>query len=410
MSVAVFVACSLAFWASGRTALARLLVRYGMNNANAEALDAAIRLTPADAEGHYGRAELASYLDQPAAALSEMELAVSLRPRDYALWLELGMTRDQLGDTSGAFAAFNESVRLAPYYSKPRWQRGNLLFRMGRYDDAFLDLRNSAGSDPAFLAGLIDLAWGASNRDPVLTEQIVQPRNDAGRLALAFFFARHGRPANASVQFDLVKHVTDEQRRDLVQALAAAGAFAEAFAVWRKGDSTSGDEALKGAVYDGSFERSLSFEGSSFGWRPAHNVAGLSLSLDQNAPHAGGRSLRIDFNGDSDPDLPIVSQLVLVDPATKYRLSFAARTKNIVSGGPPLLVIKDAATEGASRLASSPPLAANSESWQVMNLEFQTGANTKAVVISLQRERCTGSPCPIFGTLNLDSVVLERLQ
>jgi hypothetical protein len=409
LSLLVIVACGWSFWASGRTALSRLLVKYGMATANAEAFDAAIRLTPVDAEGHYGKAELANYLFQPAAALPEMELAVSLRPRDYALWLELGMTRDQLDDQNGALAAFNESVRLAPDYAKPRWQRGNLLFRLGRHEEAFLDLQRAVGSDPSFLPGLIDLSWGASNHDPVVTEKLLGTQNDGGHLALAFFFAKQGQPKYALSQFAQVKSAREEQRRDLVQALAAAGSFSEAFIVWSNGPGgTPG--SVTGAIYDGSFERSLTFDAAGFGWRPLRSVPAVNLSLDQNTPHTGARSLRVDFNGDSDPDAAILTQLVLVQPNSQYKLSFAALTRNLVTGGAPLIVVSDSTNQPMVRLGNSKPLTAGAEQWQVNTLEFRTGLGTKAVTFSLQREHCRESPCPIFGSLNLDSFELERVS
>src|SRR4030095_9143131 len=122
----------------------------------------------------------------------------------------LGMTRDQLDDQNGALAAFNESVRLAPDYAKPRWQRGNLLFRLGRHEEAFLDLQRAVGSDPSFLPGLIDLSWGASNHDPVVTEKLLGTQNDGGHLALAFFFAKQGQPKYALSQFAQVKSAREE--------------------------------------------------------------------------------------------------------------------------------------------------------------------------------------------------------
>jgi hypothetical protein len=409
VSALAIAACMWAAWASGRTAAARALVRYGLSTTTASALDTAVRLTPTDAQGHYGRGALANYLNQPDQALAELEVAVSLRPRDYALWLELGMTRDQLEDTAGALSAFNEAVRLAPFYSKPRWQRGNLLFRSGRYDEAFSDLRNAADSNPGLLPGLIDLAWGAGNHDPTVTEQILQVRRDSGHLALAFFFASHGRPESALTHFGLAKSVTEEKRRDLIQALVAAGAYSQAFAIWHSAEPNSSPHPLQGEIYDGGFERALTFNDTSFGWAPTRNLAGLSLSLDQNNNHGGSHSLRIDFNGESDPDLPIIKQLVFVEPNTHYKLSFAIRTSNIVTGGPPIVVISDATSKDASRIASTAALP-KSENWQINNLEFVTGAKTTAVLCSLQREHCTSSPCPIFGALNLDDFTLERIN
>jgi len=229
-------------------------------------------------------------------------------------------------------------------------------------------------------------------------------------MALALFFANHGQPANALSQFGLAKNVTDEKRRELVQVLSTAGAYAEAFGVWRNNTTFPGDAGLlKGKIYDGGFEATLTFDDTNFGWRPARDVAGLNLSLDTNAPHAGSRSLRLDFNGNSSPDSPIVTQLVLVEPVTRYKLSFAARATNLVTGGPPIVTIKDATTPSL-RLAGSAALPANTAGWQLYGVEFLTGSSTKAIIISLQREGCASSPCPIFGSLNLDSFSLERTR
>lgn len=400
------VICCWAAWASGRTALARILVKYGTNVGTAAPLDNAIRLAPADAESHYMRAMLSSYLDQPADALGELELAVSLRPRDYALWLNLGMTRDQLDDQSGALLALNESVRLAPYYSEPRWQRGNLLFRLSRYDEAFADLRGAANSNPGLLPNLIDLAWGTSGHNAALTEQIVQAQTSSSHLALALYFARRGEPAKALSNFAQAKDVTVEKRRELVRNLAESGAFAEAFAVWRNSTVPAGGADV--AVFDGSFEGPVSVEDTGFGWRAERGLANLTLSQDPKSPQTDAHSLRIDFKGISNPDSPILTQLLPVAPAAHYKLSFAVRTTNIISGGLPKVVIKDP-RQGMTAIANSIPLPANSGAWQLINLEFRTGAATRAIVISVERERCSDSPCPIFGSLNLDSFSLTRV-
>jgi hypothetical protein len=206
-----------------------------------------------------------------------------------------------------------------------------------------------------------------------------------------------------------VKSVREEQRQDLIQALAAAGSFTEAFIVWSNGPGGA-PGSVTGAIYDGSFERSLTFDAAGFGWRPLRNIAAINLSLDQNAPHTGARSLRVGFNGDSDPDAAILTQLVLVQPDSQYKLSFAARAQNLVTGGAPLNVVSDTTNQPVVRLGNSKPLSADAEKWQVNTLEFRTGSATKAVTFSLQREHCRESPCPIFGSLNLDSFELERVS
>ena len=136
------------------------------------AAEAAIRLEPSDPEAAFARGSLLKLSGQSAQSLAEFERAVSLRPRDYYLWLELGLVRDELGDTQGALSSLNEAVRLAEYYAQPRWQRGNFFLRIRRYDEGFTDLRRAAENNPALLPNLIDLAWGLSKGDARLAEAI----------------------------------------------------------------------------------------------------------------------------------------------------------------------------------------------------------------------------------------------
>ena len=99
-------------------------------------------------------------LQAEAEAEASLEIATSLRDGSEDLWIELGNTREELGDRQGALAAFDRAVRSAPYYAHTHWQRGNLLLRMGRYDEAFADLRQAAARNREYFPTLINLAWG----------------------------------------------------------------------------------------------------------------------------------------------------------------------------------------------------------------------------------------------------------
>lgn len=391
---------------SGRVSISRIFMKYGTTVLDSTAVDTAIGLTPNDAEAHYARGTLFNYFQEPGAALKELELAVSLRPRDYYLWQELGMTREQVGDQSGALFCFNEAVRLAPYYAQPLWQRGNFLFRRGRYDEAFADLRQAATSNPEFLPALIDLAWGSSGKDARLTDQIIQLPGGKEQYALALFFARHGKADEAVAHLRSAGVISTADRRNLVKELLAAGSIAQAFEVWsgKTGDSP----AARGTVFDGGFEGPLNLDETGFGWRLAPAQPGLSMSQDGRQPQSGGRTLRIDFTGHANPAAEIFSQIIPIDPAIRYKLNFAARTSEIVTGGPLEVLVKD--VNGQRLLGRSERLPANSGGWQTFSIEFVTGAASQAIAISLQRETCTSSPCPIFGVVSLDSFSLERLK
>jgi hypothetical protein len=303
--------------------------------------------------------------------------------------------------------AFNEAVRLAPYYALPRWQRGNFLVRQGRLGEGFADLRYASASNPDYIPTLIDLSWGISKGDQKVAEDYAQITTSQMRLAFAEFLARQGKGREAVEQFALAGAVSDQTRDELVRHLMSANFFKEAFQIWsRDKAAASGDQGAT-VIYDGGFEGPLSFDEQGFGWRVVRSSQSVKLASDSSLRQNGSKSLLIEFLGDSNPDTPLLSQVILVKPSTRYRLNFAARTQEIVTGGLPIAVVTDSAGS-RKRLAESPPLAQKSTDWQVVSFDFPTEPGTVAITLSIQRKNCTTSPCPIFGSIWLDSFSIEE--
>jgi hypothetical protein len=401
--------CLFVIQAAARYGFSQLLMTYALTAGNLPAARKAIQLTPKDAEAHFAGAALLSLSGAPDQAVIELERAVALRPADYGLWSELGLLRDQTGDTAGALAAFDEAVRRAPFYSQPRWNRGNVLLRRGEYEAAFEDLSQAARSNPELVPNLIDLAWSISRGDVKLTEQLAQIKGDKMHIAFARFLTRHGKAEDAITQFADAGNVPDAVRRELVEQLLAKGAFKEAFNIWKR---AHGIESAKGAapsIYDGGFEGPLGFEQRDFSWRVPRNLQSTTISLDSSQPQSGSKDLRVEFSGNSNPGTVIVSQVILVEPSRRYQINFASRSQDVITGGQPLVNVSDASGD-QKRLGQSPPLAKGASDWQSYSFEFTTTPTTTAVVLSLQRENCTMSPCPIFGAISLDSFSIEQLK
>ena len=390
--------------------LSRLLVTYSLITGNLAAAKKATQLTPGDAESHLAAAAVLSSAGSPNQCVVELEQAVALRPADYGLWSQLGLSRDQTGDTAGALKAFDEAIKRAPYYSQPYWNRGNALLRSGQYEAAFNDLNQAAQSNPELVPSLLDLAWGLSRGDVKLTEQLTQIKTDKTRLIFAKLLARQGRANDAVAQFGGVANVPEAIKQELIDQLLAKGAFREAFDVWKTTSGLKNDNAPGSpAIYDGGFEGSLALGEGGFGWRVPRDLQAMSVSLDSSQPHSGSQSIRIEFGGNSNPGSLVISQLLLAESGGRYRINFAARSQDIVTGGLPLLVVSDA-TGDLKRLGQSSPLAKGTSTWQPFSFEFTTSPTTTAVVLSLQRENCTTSPCPIFGSVSLDSFSVQRLR
>lgn len=384
---------------AARIGFSRLLTRYAIGANSLAAADQAIQLTPADAEAHRARATVLNRLHRPAEAKRSLETATRLRSQHATLWLELGATREELGDTEGALAAFDQAVRYAPHYGETHWQRGNLLLRMGRYDEAFADLRLAARSDRRFLPTLIDLAWGLSGGVAKRTEELIQVSNDQDRLEFARFLARKGQGSETLNQAGLLNApLSGENWEELVRLLVAGRSFREAFRLWKGGETSEG-------FVNGMFEDPLVLDDCCFHWVIAEGQAKANFALDVAEKSSGAKSLQISFNGEWSPGAALLSQMIVLGPG-RYRINFAVKTKDLVTGGPLRIVLTDAASDQI--LAKSETFPQSTGSWQQFHVEVTTPA-TEAVVVSLKRESCASSPCPIFGTVWLDEFWFEKL-
>ena len=406
MRAALALACSALFiwcaWAAVRAGASRVVSDYAGRSRSREAADASVALAPSDPEAHYQRANVLADSGDYAGAAPAYEAALRLRPRDYVIWVELGKTREETGDAAGALEAFRRAVSLAPFYARPRWLLGNALLRAGSREEAAAELRRAAESDPGLYPNLLQTLWHATGRDPRALARAAGPRTPEETLALVRFLIKEGEPGEG---LELLRgsgaRLTDESRRTLVRDLVAAERFADAYAVWSEGRGSVG------SLTDGGFEDDARSEEDGFGWRFASGGQGVRLSLDADAPREGARSLKVEYAGNSEPSQPAASRLVAVEPGARYRLTFWARTKELVTGGPPFVQVVSAGKSGEA-LAEAAPLPASTDGWREAALEF-TAPSAGAVRVALRRKPCATSPCPAFGAVWLDAFGLRKL-
>lgn len=407
VALAALLICIWGAIASARAGLSRLLSEYGSAADSLESTKRALDFNSADPEAHYTYAVALAEADRGDDAALEFERAVSLRPEDYFLWQELGRAREDSGDSDGAVAALRRAIKLAPDYSQPHWQLGNLLLRRNELVPAFTEMRAAAASDPELFAMMADLAWGAYDGDVQSVLAATQPQTDTERISLARFLVDHNRIEAALNTLRATAKIASEDQRALVGALIAAGEFQAARQVWLTG--VSAGDVHENDLFDGGFEGSMSSDEQGFGWQPTRATQTVHILLDPNEPRSGKRSLQLEYTGNFDPATPVISQLVLVAARTRYRLSFSARTENLTSGGLPVVVVREI-TGDRRVIGQSTSLSTGTHGWREFSIEFETTDATNVVTISIQRQPCSSNPCPIVGRVWFDSFSLKRLS
>jgi peroxin-5 len=385
-----------------------LAARVVTEQSGISALTRAISLDPSNARPYDVRARSLLQVGKLDEALRDFEMSVSLRPHDYLLWLRLGYNRAKVGDLEGARAAYRISVQLAPHYARPHWYMGMLLVKMNLRDEAFEELRSAVEAEKDYLPHVINTAWRQFGGDAEAVERAVRPQNPSEILALARVFLNRGKTSEAVSLFLTTGNDAIVERQDFVADLIEARQFVSAYKLWSTTTAAHYD-VNRGSIptlLNGGFESAINKERLGFGWQLAQ-LEKVSATSDAKAPNSGAFSLRIDFSGNSKPAANIVSQLVVVEPQAKYRLTFAGRAENLVTGGLPVIVVSDG-SDGRS-LAQSERIATATGNWQNYTVEFSTGNNTEAVIISLQRQACSSSPCPAFGQIWIDNFACARL-
>jgi tetratricopeptide (TPR) repeat protein len=405
----------LGCWYAGRWYLGNIVADYAPNleNGQLEMAQWTTELAPDDPLTHWTVAALEEQAlapEQLADSLKQYEKAVSLAPNDFRLWVYLGRAREHAGDVAGGEKALRRAIELAPYYAEPRWLLGNLLLRAGRTDEAFAELHRAAEQEPRLRPQVFNMAWYVFDKD-VQAISRAAGNSPAAHADLAIYLAGHNLLDEALGQWDALSAAEKvEQRaigRSLMLAMLGARRFHLALKLLQDVDPQGGASVKAEQVLNGGFEEDVGLtEMNPFDWQ-IKSMAQAQIGIDERYRHSGNRGLRIRFQAPGALAFSNVVQLLVVEPATAYRLEYYVRTSELKSASTPIIGVYDAAD--GNRLGYSESLPVGSHDWQLVAIDFKTGPHTDGVHISTNRGACDSeTPCPIFGTVWYDDFNLQR--
>ena len=408
---AVILALSFG-WMAIRWQLGNMLAELAsLSDPNAkEAAQLAVKLAPDDALSNWRLAD-STKDSQPggsSTAVKNFENVVKLSPNDFRWWIELGRVQEQAENIENAEKAFVQAINLAPNYSFPRWQLGNFYLRQNRTDEAFGELRKAAETNVIYRDQVLSIAWDFFDKDVSKLEQIAGD-SPTVRAGLAKFYAVKERPEDSLRMWNTLSEEDKQANADVAKVIAQAlydkRFYRQAIEFVRQLGIEP--DAHNQTFQNAGFEKPIGdLKEVYFGWRvsPAER---MEVKLDPTQKFEGSRSLRVTFNGYMNPSLYNIYQIVTVEPAARYRLSFRLRTENLKSGGTPELEIYNAVDEKSIATSSSFPVGTND--WQQVKVDFTAPQNAEAIGIRTIRAFC-GSNCPIVGTFWYDDFKMEKLK
>lgn len=378
-----------------------------------ELAELAVRWAPDDPLTHWRLATLEMRDFSAAninAAVEQYQLAVKASPYDFRYWVELGRSLEAAGDRDGAEKALRHAVELAPSYSYPQWHLGNVLLRQGKVDEAFTHLTRAAAADNAMQPPVFALSEQVYGNDiNAITKVLPSP---ALRMQFALNLVNTNSFDEAARVLRMISDADQKAQSDIgnqiVQALLVKKQYRAALSISREIEPDTSQLPVLGQVWNGGFESDVALlDPKPFRWQ-INSRPQTQISIDTLA-HGGGRSLRIVFRASARLDSIPVSQTVIVEPDTNYRLQFYQRTEKLATGAAPFVAINDEVFGGP--LAKSEPAPGGTNDWQQITMDFKTRPQGDGIAITFSRGNC-GEPteiCPIFGTVWYDDFNLQRI-
>lgn len=336
--------------------------------------------------------------------------AIALSPNDYRFPMILASIKEAQGDRAAAEAALRDALALAPNDRELHWRLANVLLREGKLAESLDDFRLAVGANKTLLPATLDLLWRTS-RGNVEALETVTGNEAKARLTLAQFLVKQDRVTEAANVFrsiDRNARLNAIESAGVLNALVSAGSYRVARELWVS--FVTEDNAPAPLVWNGGFETNILKNFSQFDWTFGRSDSDYaSLRIDKNRAHAGAQSLKIEFAGRDTTKLDdAIKQLIVVRPGARYRLEFYVKTESLVTPEGPRVVVADKATNW---IAASEPVAAGSNDWLLMAVEFVAPVAPEAasaVTISIKRKPKLAYDDPTKGIIWFDDFTMKE--
>ncbi len=355
--------------------------------------------------------ELAADRDYEAAASRAESAALrasSLTPARYDFRLLVASAREMKGDRGGAEAALREALALAPNRAETHWRMANVLVRQGKLDEASPFFSRAVGARPVLLAQTLALVWNVSSGKVEKMEAAVGD-SPKGLRDLAFFLIQRGLVSEGVRVFnriDRAHRLASDESGAFVSGLMSIGQLELAHGIW--GDLvTSNSDDLKPLIFNGNFETDPRASLDQFDWMLAEN-GHFRPSLAGGTAHTGSRALRLDFKGvDTMRIEGEIRQQLLVRPGARYRLSCWVKTNALQTTEGPRLVVTN--IDRVTQIASSEPIAAGTEDWREIRVEFTVPVSLATILVQVKRIPKFSYDEPTRGTIWFDDLLLTEM-
>ncbi len=376
--------------------------------ASATRLRLARAVVPEDA-GYAMRLALVDYVTHDREALERavtyLRKALAKNPAEGRAWLLLARSYEDLGLSPPATYAFKRAGLLERSDKGVQWETGVLLLTQGQTKDAVPFFRQYVALNPSARPEIYGLFFAMGFPPAYILDTLVANEYGEYRAYLDFLMA-HRLLSEAEAVWQRMGS-WDRSRTDYltyVDFLINANKIDQALTVWgeyRRSFGLLGDpDSVASLIWNGSFE--LPVQDGGFDWRLG-KADGTDVFIDQDVRRSGRASLSAQFDGTSNPEVYLASQIVPVTGGGQYLLMARVSTEALTTRNG---IILEVAGQGCRGLAKKTEPVTGSTPWKDLELDFTVPPECKAIKVGIKRERSDRFDNKISGDVWVDSVTL----
>jgi len=342
----------------------------------------------------------------------ELEKAARLGPDRAINWSNLAEAYGQEGGNAEAERSFERALEIFPKSPEINWQYANYLVRTGYAECASRALEETILGDAGMREAAFDLAWRGGLGEANILDLI--PAKQEILSAYLDYLVRTERLEAAAKVWERL--AASPEKFDMDAAFRYFDALREAHqvnAMWTVWTDLARHDPEKirwepertNLLQNGSFEWPMLDGG--FGWRavPSEDA---TIALDAATAEDGRQSLEITFDGKSNVEFGNVAQYVAVEPSTRYHFDAYERTEGITTDSGPRITIYDAYERESVSVETANLV--GTRAWTEQAATFETGPETRLIVVQVVRPRSLKLDNQIAGTIWLDHCRLTKIR
>jgi len=372
-----------------------------------EGVGLAAKIVPEDAR-HFYILGLLKYADNDTdSSIKFFSRSLSLNPFDSKTWLGLARSYIDKGEHNSGSYALERAISLDRNTPDILWEAGLLSLMNNDPKMASGLLKRYMSMMPSEQERLYSMLFAIGADSDYIFDNIIPPEYEYRKRYLYFLISNKLIREAMDVWDRMGKmHPEKELYIRYCDFLLSSGHIDKAIKLWDGflKEFEISREKTDNIIWNGDFEKSL--EKGCFDWRTGR-AEGVRVFIDRGIFRTGEASLTASFNGQTNPDIYIASQIVPVRQGARYRLLGYMRTENITTKNGIFLEIKGHRCE-FNPLRSEPQVGTNL--WKRIELDFSIPNGCEAVMIGIRRERSQKFDNRISGDVWIDSLSVTEIK